>query len=217
METLGNWLAGGRRIFVLALPLAAIQMTLKPTFPGPQNLVSDWARLLFMLVVFVYGAMFYGSHQMHAALRRNFTAALTAGLAILVFFVGLHFCGYRFTPGYNAPFLLQLGILSIATLCWLIVWLGLFERIANSPNRLLTYANEAVLPFYILHQTVIIVLGYAIVQTDAALMTKYLSINVAALCLTLAMVEGVVKRLAVLRVLFGMRRKGEMGGPAVAG
>jgi glucan biosynthesis protein C len=45
---------------------------------------------------------------------------------------------------------------------WLSTFLGFASRHLNFSNRILRYANEAVLPFYILHQTVTVVVGYFI-------------------------------------------------------
>jgi len=204
---LAEWLSPGCRIVLLFIPLAVIQMSLKVAFPGPQNLVSDWARLLFMMVVFLYGVLFCGSPDLMRSLVRNRWPALATGLAIFFFFVLLHLAGYRFEFSYNLPNLLQLGVKSLATLCWLIAILGFARQHLNFSNPFLSYANEAVLPFYILHQTVIIVLGYPIVNTVLPLMTKYAIINLLAFIATVALYDVFVKRWNGLRVLFGMRRR----------
>jgi glucan biosynthesis protein C len=198
------WLAQGHRIFFLGIPLAIIQMSLKVAFPGPQIVVSDWARILFMLSIFLYGALFVSYPGYREAIKRNFSLAFATGIGIVVLFVGIHYSGYRFVFGYNLPNLLKLGIESLSTLCWLIVLLGFSQRNLNFSNRFLEYASEAVLPFYILHQTVIIVLGYYIVNTDLSLMVKYIIINLLALFFTVAIYDTSVKRFGVLRVLFGM-------------
>ncbi len=205
LENLNAWLADGHRIFLLFIPLAIMQMTLKVAFPGPQNVVSDWARIVFMLLIFVYGAMFYSYRGYRESFARNMGIAFVTGVVILVFFVTLHFSAYRFTFGYNLPNLLQLAVKSLATLCWLIVLIGFAQRTVNFSNRFLEYASEAVLPFYILHQTVIIILGFHIVNTNYSLMAKYIFINVFSFILIVAIYDILVKRIGLLRFLFGMR------------
>ena len=206
LQNLTGWLAKGRRVFLLALPLVVIQMSLKVAFPGPQNLLSDWARLLFMMVIFLYGVLFCGSTELQRSLGRNRSPALAAGLAVFFAFVLLHIVGYRFDFGYNFPNLMQLGVKSVATWCWLIAILGFAQQYFSVSNRFLAYANEAVLPFYILHQTVIIVLGYPIVKTALPLMSKYVLINVLSFLVTIALYDLLVKRWNVVRFFFGMRR-----------
>lgn len=205
IESFCKWLAKDRRIFILFIPLAIIQMTLKVAYPGPQNIVSDWARILFMIFIFLYGVLFYIFPWYRESLERNLGIAFVTGVGIFALLIALYLLDYRLDFGYNLPNLLQLAISSLATFCWLIVLLGFAKRVLNFSNRFLEYASEGLLAFYILHQTVIIVLGYHIVQTDYSILIKYLSINLISFTLIVAIYETMVKRFAVLRVLFGMR------------
>ncbi len=208
VETLCEWLAKGHRIFLLSIPLAIIQMTLKVAFPGPQNFVTDWGRILFMLWIFVCGALFYIFPWFHESIGRNFKIALVAGLAISAFLIVMHyFLGYKLVFGYNFINLLDLGVKSLSTFCWIIVLLGFSQQKLNYNNRFLEYASEAVLPVYILHQTIIIVLGYHIVNTKLSLAVKYVFINLISFIIIVAIYEAIVRRIGVLRVLFGMRLK----------
>jgi glucan biosynthesis protein C len=74
-------------------------------------------------------------------------------------------------------------------------------------NRFLAYANEAVLPFYILHQTVIITIGYYVVQWNIDIALKYLIIASTSFIVIMAVYELLVRRFNVLRFLFGMKIK----------
>ncbi len=207
IERLNAWLAKGHRIFILFIPLAIIQIALKVEFPGPQNVISDWARILFMLFIFFYGAMFCMYPGYRDSFARNMGIAFAIGAAIFVSFVILQLMTIRFTFGYNFPNLLQLAVKSLATLCWLIVLLGFSQRIKCFSNRFIKYANEAVLPFYILHQTVVIILGFYVVETNYSLMAKFIYINIFSFIFTLAIYDIIVKRFGLLRFLFGMRQK----------
>ena len=82
IESFCTWLAKGRRIFLLFIPLAIIQMTLKVAYPGPQNIVSDWARILFMIVIFLYGVLFYKFPWFRESIERNLGVAFAIGVAI---------------------------------------------------------------------------------------------------------------------------------------
>jgi len=205
IESFCTWLAKGRRIFLLCMPLAIIQMTLKVAYPGPQDIVSDWARILFMLVIFLYGVVFYMFPWFRESLERNLSVAIATGAVISASMAIMYLLGCRIVFGYNIPNLLQLGINSLATLCWLIVLLGLAQRILNFSNRFLEYASEGVLPIYIIHQTIIIILGFYIVNTDFSLIVKYILINVFSFVLIMAVYDTTIRRFNVLRVLFGMR------------
>jgi surface polysaccharide O-acyltransferase-like enzyme len=66
------------------------------------------------------------------------------------------------------------------------------------------YANEAVLPFYIIHQTVIVVIGFYVVKWETGVMVKYLLIVMATFVITLLLYE-MVRRTNLTRALFGMK------------
>ena len=79
------------------------------------------------------------------------------------------------------------------------------QRYLNFTNRVLQYANEAAYPFYILHQTVIIIIGYFVVRWNVNLWLKYGVIAIGALVMTLLLYEVCVRRTKVTRFLFGMK------------
>lgn len=200
-----TWLAKGHRIFLLGIPLVVIQVTLKVAFPGPQNVVTDWARILFMSFVFLYGAMFYIVPDFRDSIERNLGVALVTGAVISTILIAMLLWDVKIAFGYNLPNLLLLGVMALVTLCWLIVILGLAQRTLNFSNGFLEYANESVLPIYILHQTIIITLGFYIVETDFSVITKYTIINLVSLVLIVVIYDTMVKRFRALRFLFGMR------------
>jgi hypothetical protein len=92
-------------------------------------------------------------------------------------------------------------------LCW--AWLmaicGFASRHLRFSNRFLKYANEAVLPFYILHQTVILTIGFYVIRLDTSLWLEYLIITFSAFAVTVTVYELLIKRFNALRFLFGMK------------
>ena len=88
--------------------------------------------------------------------------------------------------------------------CWLLVMVGYAGRYLNKKSRLLTYANDAVLPWYMLHQTLIIL--FAVGLSGFALHAGVESILlVIATMLGCVLGYEVVKRINVLRLLFGIK------------
>ena len=88
-----------------------------------------------------------------------------------------------------------------------LLWLG--RRFLNFNNRFLAYANEAVLPFYILHQTVIFIVGFFVIQWSSGIATKYLMITIVSFAVIMAIYEILIKRVSIVRSLFGMKVKNE--------
>ena len=89
--------------------------------------------------------------------------------------------------------------------CWIIGLLGLGHRFLNFSNKFLPYANEAVLPFYILHHTVIYIIGFYIIQHNLNVFTSFLIIASISFIVIVAIEDLLVRRLRILRFLFGMK------------
>ena len=68
-----------------------------------------------------------------------------------------------------------------------------------------TYTSEAVLPVYVLHQTVIVLLAFYIVQWHVNATIEYLIISMASLLIILAIYDLAVRRAKPTRFLFGAK------------
>jgi len=78
-------------------------------------------------------------------------------------------------------------------------------RYLNFSNSFFSYANQAVYPFYILHQMVMLVIGYYIVQWDRGIVPKFLAVAMGMFVITMILYELLVRRWAVTRFLFGLK------------
>ena len=72
-------------------------------------------------------------------------------------------------------------------------------------NPFLKYANEAVLPFYILHQPVLLTIGYYVVRMAMPDWARYAVIASTSFAAIMLIYELLVRRFNVLRFLFGLR------------
>ena len=98
------------------------------------------------------------------------------------------------------------GFMSLRSLngwLWLLAILGFGSRLAR-PARILGYLGPAVLPFYILHQTVAVIAAFYLVQADLAVPFKYLLTAALTFLGSWLLYEGLVRRIGILRLLFGM-------------
>ncbi len=97
----------------------------------------------------------------------------------------------------------------------ILAFLGFGMKYLNVNKPALKYASEAVLPFYILHQTVLLGVGYFIVQLAIPDLLKWAIIFVASLAIILGSYEYLVRRTNVLRFLFGMKMLKKAPKPAI--
>jgi peptidoglycan/LPS O-acetylase OafA/YrhL len=89
----------------------------------------------------------------------------------------------------------------------LLAILGFAQKYLNADSRFLRYAREAAYPFYLLHQTVIVIVGYYVVQWNAGAVPKFLVVCAVALVITVLLYDLIVRRVNVIRFLFGMKPK----------
>lgn len=95
----------------------------------------------------------------------------------------------------------------VRTVCaWsaMMALLGYARKYLRASTPLLAYLAPAVLPFYMLHQTVIVIIAYFIRGWALAVGLKYLFVVVVTFALNMVLYEFAIRRNRVLRFLFGM-------------
>jgi glucan biosynthesis protein C len=209
-------------ILLLALPIAIVEAVLTTEWLGVWNRFV-WAFLL------LYGFLIASDERLSDALVRHRKGALVFGILLyLVYFIGTGMLietaqvdpftdrgagagVVRFFKGVASWFCVA-GIMGIAT------FRGrqsvqsadrggtdAAERGPGLLGRITAYAQEAQLPFYVLHQTPIILIGYYVIQWNMNALFKFLLISLSSLLITLVVYDIAVRRIAVTRYLFGMR------------
>ncbi|WP_315824351.1 hypothetical protein [Paraflavitalea speifideaquila] len=99
---------------------------------------------------------------------------------------------------------------------WVLTGLGYGKKYMNKRHKALDYINQAVYPFYILHQSVMLVLVYYIVQVQESILMKYLFTVGATFFVSMSIYHLLIRPFGVMRFLFGMKPK-EKQEPAPGG
>ena len=86
--------------------------------------------------------------------------------------------------------------------------MGYGGRHLNFHKPILKHASEAVLPFYILHQTVILILGFWIIRLELHALLQYSLICVLSFMTIILIYLTAVRTNNPARFLFGMKRMG---------
>ena len=196
----------GKKIFLFALPLIIINVSLRWIFPGFSKLfIDDLANVLSYLTIFIFGFLIIGDIRFENSIERNKKLALV--LAVVTSFFVIIFLG----PGYD-PFGNPIGYAIYWTLfsfngwCWLIAIFGYGKKFLTKQNSVISYVSEIALPMYIIHLTVIIAIGFYVLQWDAHWGVKFLVISISSVFLTILLCE-LIKTNNVTRFIFGMRPK----------
>ena len=157
----------------------------------------------YYLVLFVYGYVLMADARLGDVLDRAKVPALVIGLVLLVGLLTI-WAVEAALPDWTW---MVLGALYDGPLAWslLIAILGFGRRYLSSGHPILKYASEAAYPVYILHQTVIVIVGYYAVQWPMGMWPQFFVINIAAAGLTVFVYEVLIRRAHVMRFLFGMK------------
>jgi len=196
-------------LLLLGLPLALIEAGFRPGWPGLQNLVDDWANFLLYLTYFVYGYLLCSHEGLTRAIERNWRLARVLAIIGMLSFFTIHGLEIlpkgrpEYTPGYMA-FQFFRGFNSW---CW-IVWLLGWGRVQlDFGSRLLDYAREAALPYYILHHTPLMLTALVVIDWSIPAVIKWAIIVTSAFVATAVVYDLLVRRWWPVRLLFGMRRR----------
>lgn len=154
-------LCGG--IGALVLPMAWLMVVSAVLFPGAREthaVAGDWVAHASYFPMFVFGFAMAGSERTLTTFARWWKAA--AVLAVLgygaVAGIALHFAGVAITPRpFGTLYSLARGVQGWMAIAALI---GVAETFWNRDHRWRPMLTEAVFPFYIIHQTVIVVVAY---------------------------------------------------------
>jgi len=193
------------RMLLPALPLMLIQAALRVRWSGVQNLVDDWANFFFYITVFAYGFLLCSHESFAETIARQRRLFLGLGLAYIIFEKILDWTGMEPVWGYNPWNMTCLALGALNTWCWVLAFIGFGKAWLNRTNAFLRYATESALPFYILHQTVIIAVGFYVIQFSWSISAKFLTIQLATLALVPLLLDLLVKRVNGLRFCFGMK------------
>ncbi len=207
-----NWLSAGTRIYLLMIPALLAYVLLLNRFPQTNNLIQDWAMFLYWFSFVLVGFLVISQKKLIDSIERNRRTSLTIAFIGFIAINYLRWNGlepwdnltnwrsHPLTAIYRSGFVM----LAYAAVFGLV---GYGKKYLNRPSRILEYANPAVYPFYILHQTVIVILAFYVVQVNESILSKYLFIAGGTLLISLGLYHLVIMRISILRFLFGMKGK----------
>ena len=180
--------------FVVTIPLLLFGFS----FIDIVNL-GGW-DLTFYLVLFLLGYYFAANDLF----RKNVTAlgnifiivALISSFVLLILFSK----ELASTPIYSF-------IRVISCWSWVVSIFYLASKYLNFHHKLLQYTSEASMPFYVLHQPVIVLVGYYLYQQPWVILVKAIILVITSFILIMNLYHFIFKRVNLLRVLVGLKTK----------
>jgi len=193
-------------VLLLVVPLAVADAFLYPGgFWGSRSASGGWSVIAYV-EFFIFGYLVFANQRIMEWIGRIGWFALAGAVVTAAFLLTVFFDHLVEAEAHygTSMYVAAMTVEALNTWCFLLAILALGKGVLNANTRFLAYANEAVLPFYILHQTVIISVGYYVVQWSAGVGIKYLVISTTSFVVIMALYE-IIRRLSFLRFVFGMR------------
>ncbi|MDW7692862.1 acyltransferase family protein [Flammeovirgaceae bacterium SG7u.111] len=119
---------------------------------------------------------------------------------LLVFAAALY--AFRLIGGdLKAPHFLM----AIESNCWIFTVFGFGYKYLNKPSKTLSYLSQAAYPVYILHMLFLYLASWLIFPLEIAALPKFIIVNVFTFVGCFATYEFVVRRITLIRPLFGLK------------
>jgi len=210
-----SWLTRPRHGAALLVPAGAFfgyLMVLKPRFPESHALFGDWYLHAEYFSVFLLGYVVAREACVWDRLRTLRWPMLAIAVASISVELVLKWSG-QYLPADGIPVALR-GIpwgtierAARALYMWtaLLAIFGWGYAVLNHPKRWLPYATEAVYPWYILHQSLIVLAAWWLIPLRLGPLWEPMLVVVLTVSGCLLLHEFAIRRSTLLRPLFGLK------------
>jgi hypothetical protein len=190
---------------LLALPLVLIFLRLYLRFPETGGLIGDWFVLTSSITMLLLGFFLGGYPDFWSHCMRNFRwhggLALLCTVPLFIFF----WWPLRFPEKSGVTFNVY-ALLNVNAIWQTILFIcGMARKYLNKRSKLLTYLNGAVFPFFIIHQTVIVTIGYYVVNSSLNIPVKLTVLTTLSTLVIFVVSHFIIRKTKLTRILFGMK------------
>ncbi|NQZ11890.1 MAG: acyltransferase family protein [Algicola sp.] len=202
IETISNKPAG---LFLFAFLLMGLRSVLKIYFPEDSKDIANLSSSGFYGFFYVMGMVLMSSTTLWANIRRfrRFNWYLLVGCTVI-------FYGYYFSPDLSPGLSLEVRWTLWRIVASAVAWsatltlIGYAQQYLNHHNQWLAKCNEMIFPFYIFHQTVIVIAAFYVIQWQTGITTKIAGLLAISLPLTVLLCL-MIYPFNAARVLFGVK------------
>lgn len=201
LTQLNGVLAKAGVVYVLALPILLLHL-LPPDAPLMDG-NGGYPYLMYLFFI-LWGFLIASDERLQDRIRQSRWVFLATGL-ILAAGSGMLLIQIPDKDTLSTGLILGGAMRVFGGWICVLAILGLGMAYLTVRSARLDYANEAVLPFYIFHQTVLLATGYFVLQWDLPEILEWAVIVAISFVIIMTLYEFAVRRFNVMRVLFGMK------------
>ncbi|ENN88774.1 hypothetical protein RHSP_43816 [Rhizobium freirei PRF 81] len=187
-DQLEAWLTGKWVLIFPALYFVLLRLVLRPAFPPTLNMLGDWYGHAVYITSFFVGAAMAMRNDYWDAIVNMRRPALVVALACAVTMTMLFPALPAVAPEGGRALA---GRILAGTFQWcaIVAVLGYAKVWCKSENAVIRYLNRAVLTYYVLHQTVMLLIAYALHQIGLMSASFFIPIAVATLAICALLYE----------------------------
>ena len=161
---------------------------------------GDWYALTYYFINFITGFVLI-------SLGKSFWFALDK-VKFYSLLTGMTFFPFLLWSWYNLEnqFFIDL-IKTVNMWAWVLTIFAFSAKYLNKKSKLIKYRTQAVYPYYILHFTATIFLGYLLMDNPMHYMLKFILMTIGTFAFVGISYEFVIRRFSLLRPLFGLKKQ----------
>jgi glucan biosynthesis protein C len=194
---------------LLVVPLIVFEVLLKPISLGVQNIVQDMAMFVCYFLIYTYGIIFASNKKYFISIegKKHLYLLLAIVLTIGIYVFRISELELFTQTGFGSV----LKTICTASFRWfcILAIVGYAAKFLNKENKFVSKINPGILPLYLLHQTFIVAIGYWVIQLQIPPIIKLLLIVISSLGISLVLYFYVIKKLKLLRILFGIEKESQ--------
>jgi surface polysaccharide O-acyltransferase-like enzyme len=185
-------------ILIITLPIFIIQITWD----------QDTNRYPLGFTFLLYGYLIGWHASFWQQLKVNLKTLLFTFMLLLIAFISFYNTVWLTLDDTTPHWLIITGMLiySLVRVVGVLMVLALAYKYLNKQSSLLSYFSDAVYPFYILHQTIIIVLAYNLAPMALGPIIEPIAVILLTIVLCFICFE-TIRRIDILKPLFGVKIK----------
>ncbi|MGD9151759.1 MAG: acyltransferase family protein, partial [Desulfobacterales bacterium] len=184
------------------LPLIMMKALIPGAVLGVGNGGWGFVQYIWFLIA---GFMIVSSDRLQQHIKNQRWISLLLGVVLMTAYLYLLFSSSRVVfPALIANWIYAL-LNYFSAWTWLLAILGFGMRFLAVDRPLLRYANEAVLPFFILHQTVLLFVGYFVMSWEIHDTLKWVIVFISSFIIIILLYLLLIRKFELLRFLFGMK------------
>jgi glucans biosynthesis protein C len=204
MERTSAWFRTIPRLLILGVPIVILELALRRAFPGTHAFADDWANHAHYFYLVAVGSLMVQAPEAAEATSKRWVLLICTAVGFTVLW--LTFRARLFPGNIEQLFPLRATIRYAGEWIWILALIGLGRQFLNRRLRGLSDFTRYAFPFYLVHQTIIVFLGWTMLAWSAAPMLKFIAIALLALLGSLMLCR-LADFNSVTRLLLGIKSK----------